>query len=348
MLNYLQREILTRFDPDYNYFKQAIRTGLVCLLSILVYRAFPATYSESYWVVLAAVFLVQTRLGATQWQQMRTLSLCVLSAAILGYLSGFVFNNPIYSALFLAVTTFIAIYLSVFGLHMAIACFFINLYAILSVGLPTASSCLLQRFLMILLGGALALLVCFLWPTRLKPQLRRDEKIYLRTLAEFSHALVENYLHPAYPQQAEKFEYRLHERRDRLLRMLNAVRHSQHLASEKKLLTINEQDSTEEFIVRAEQLFALFISLGNIRHYVRDVTALNFVTEELKLTHQLLAAALYAISEHTQWNSSNLQTTLTTLRTKATEHPELENGLIVFVDTVEKILVVIKCLNPLS
>ncbi len=328
MKNYIQREFIDRYDPDYAYLKQAIRTALAALIAVIIYRLQSQVWLEGYWMVLAAAFLMQTRLGKTQTQQLIFLSMAILGAAVLAYIAQLLYPYTFWLAIFLAITTFIAIYCSKFGLNFAIESFFINLFGIISAGIePTI---IIERPLMILLGGGFALIMCFLWPVNLTKQAGQNRKIYLRCLAELSISLGESYLHPDYHSKKDKFEKHLHERRNRLLRTLNSLRHSEPQAT--------------DFLSKAEHLFELLLALGNIRHYLLPQHSLDSLREELLQVHQYLANNLIDLAKQKKINNAGLNQLLSQLTEKINKTSPLYIQLVAFINNAKTIEEVIACI----
>lgn len=318
MLQFVKTEFIARFDPDHAYLKQGIRTALSTLIALIVYRCEP-NWTEGYWIVLAAVFLMQTRVGNNQWQQTLSLLFSGISAAVLAYVAGFFWHQVILLALYLAITTFITSYVALLSNNIFFIGYYINLFALMSSGLVTDTHGQVERFYMILLGSFITFALGFLWPTRVKQQWRRALKIYFLSLAELCDALSKSYLqHQGHRLKIIKFEHRMHERRNRSLRLLNRVRDSYQ--------RINKTPADAKWLEKAEHLFMVVIALGNIRHY----EAMTTVEREIGVVFEEIALCLKALSTFSPLDLTNLQ--------RASRALQAESGLIPFKHRLEIVI----------
>ena len=167
---------LKQLDPDQEYLKQGIRTFLAGFIAILIYRYQQTTWHQGYWILLASSFLMQTRVGLSQKKQVTILIGSVIVSSIMVFFAGLASGHVIPLAIFLGCTTFLSVYLGSLGHVFAVSCFFVNLFVIISAGLQTDMPGLLQRSAMMLLGGFIAVLLCWLWPTKSK-KIKHDELI---------------------------------------------------------------------------------------------------------------------------------------------------------------------------
>lgn len=328
--------------------KQAIRTGLAGLLAIIIYR-YKTDWTQAYWIILAAAFLMQTRLGLTQQQQVHTLLLSGICAALLAFLASFFWNSTLLLAVYLAVTTFIVVYLSVLGENVAIASFFINLFAIMSAGLIADNTSSVERFWMILIGTFIALLMCLLWPTQPIKNLSTSLNIYFLCLAEFSGKLSEGYLCDDYLINKSNYEKQFHERRNRSLRFLNKTRDVFNLVKNKQLFSLQEQQKYELYLENVEHLYELIISLGNIRHRLTDNLNSSVIKSEVnhvhhEISHQLREVAQQKIPLQLQ----NLSTAIHQLEVKQLDNVDLKTALMVFIHTANNIKKVLGHLSSLD
>lgn len=283
MISLLKTELIDRLDPDFTYLKQAIRTALAALIAIVLYH-YKSHWAQGYWIILAAAFIMQTRLGHTQLQQLKSVAICGICAAILAYFAGFFWHSTLWLALYLAVTTFFTLYIGILGVDIAMGAFFVNLFAIMSAGLVVDSMGQQQRFFMVLLGAGLAFLMCFLWPTKIRNNWNHSLKIYFLCLAEFCRTLGHSY-QTISPAKKVKLETTFHERRSRALRLLNKVRSNYLLLQHKKDEAV--------LLERAEHLFLAIIAVGNLRHRLDTMTDLK---DLIICIHHEIAIALQAIA----------------------------------------------------
>lgn len=332
MLNRVKIELIDRLDPDYYYFKHAIRTTCAVVISLLIYH-YKQNLTQGYWLVLASAFLMQTRLGDTQDEQIFSILLCTIVSGLFAWIAGFFWHDTLTLATFLAITTCITVYLNVFGINIAISALFVNLFAIMSSGLPTDLYGLNERFLMILLGGCIDLFICLLFPPKILKSWHRWVKIYYSALAEFSSLL-----------HGKKDEERLHERRNRLMRFLNVLR-KHYFLIEAKLLDTNLSPYNET-LKHAEQAYAALISLGNIRHRINTSNMDALLFENI---HQVYLKITFLLNNFANTNliSSNdefiARQQINILKKSLDELPSgLKSALTTFVHSAENLLELLK------
>jgi uncharacterized membrane protein YccC len=236
-------------------------------------------------------------------------------------------------ALFLALTTFMTIYLTALGINFAIAGFFINLFVIIASGIQTNPAGQLERSFMILLGVGIAFVLCFLFPTRPLDNWQRALRIYLLCLSEFNETISNSYLDPQYALKKLKFEYRFHERRNRSIRTLNALRHVFNVIKKKPALlspaALKQYGLTVESM---EYLYNSLIALANIRHRLPESTEVASLRWDLSETHHLLAVCLKEIANKKSChNVSTLADNIQHLQEKITTcTEELRESIIAF------------------
>ena len=259
--HHIKTEFIYRLDPDHAYLKQAVRTGLAGMLAVIIYRYQPQ-WTEGYWIILAAAFLLQTRLGHSQLQQMSTVFICGLLAALLAYIAGFFWHHLILLACYLALTTFFTIYIGVLGFHAAVSGFFINLFVIMSAGLMTTPSGQTERFCMIMLGDLLALSMCLLFPTGKLDFWYASLKNYFLSLSEFSEMLA--------TVRNKKFKAQFHERRSRISKFIEQIRSALH---DLELVKPTKITQSSQWVEQLERVNKAMIALTN--RYDRFFEALH-------------------------------------------------------------------------
>lgn len=291
----IKKEWIDRFDPDHAYLKQAVRTAMAVLIALIVFR-WQSNWKEGYWIVLAAAFLLQTRLGKTLTEQVVTVLSCTLFAAILAYIAGFFWHNTFGLALYLSLTVFVATYFNVVSVNIAISTFFINLFVIMSAGIITNLAGQIERPFMIGIGGCIAASLCFLWPTKSIKNWQNYAKIYFFSLSELNNTMVNSYLHHEYHLRKNEFENKLHERRNRVLRHLNFLRHSYQPLEQKFNLNHSLLQNYRVFIKKSEYLYKAIIALGNVRHRITQAHHHYLLELKIDTIHDEISQALQAIA----------------------------------------------------
>ena len=87
-------------------------------------------------MIITGAFILQTRLGKNQWHMTVRIGIAGLSSAILSALVAYCIPSTLAVAIFVAITTLIAVSLSRYGMNMAITAFFVNLLTVISATLP--------------------------------------------------------------------------------------------------------------------------------------------------------------------------------------------------------------------
>jgi uncharacterized membrane protein YccC len=287
LVQHFKTEFIYRLDPDQAYLKQAIRTGLAGMLAVIIFRLHPQ-WTEGYWIILAAAFLMQTRLGHSQLQQMASVLICGFFAALFASLAGFFWHYPLLLASYLAITTFITIYIGVLGLNVAIAGFFVNLFVIMSAGLISSTTGQTERFFMILLGDVLAIGMCLLFPTHTRDHWHHALKAYFVCVSEFSDRLSEIFNQPEV--KVKKFAKRFQERRNRMLRFLNSLRSAFHYLEKKSLLNATEIGRYSQLLQIIERVNKSLLALVNLNYKLLQDPTIPIIADNIIALDQSIAS----------------------------------------------------------
>lgn len=255
MLGAIKRFFVYRFDPCHNFLQQGLRTALAVFLSILLYRSLSA-YPEHYWVVLAATFIMQTRVGKLSFTPHLSVLACGILSALVAWLMITLQPWLFISAPVFALLAMAFVYYSRKGHEATVRAFFILLYAVMSLGLPLLpGGSGLQRVSFMLLGTVCALIASFTFRKNPILYFQRLLNVYRHNIAELIMLELRTM---ATNTSAEK---RLHELRNRLLRQ------------ERELLTLAKPFSDNANYIKGLRAFA--IDIGNLRFFeLDDKTAL--------------------------------------------------------------------------
>ena len=290
---------------------------------------------------------MQTRLGSTQYQQTYTLLISGICSSLVALIASFCWDNTLLLALYLSLTTFIAIYLSVLGENIAIASFFINLFAIMSGGLITTNN--IERSMMIIIGTFIALLTCLLWPTRPKNNFLHALKIYYLSLAEFCEKFTITFSQKDYLINKIKFEKLFHERRNRTLRLLNKTRHNYHLTASIHSLSPSIQNKYDAIIDIAEQLFESIIALGNLRHRLINNIDHNNLRDDINIIYLDIANRIRAVVvQQAPQQTQSLTSSILHLQTAQLSDQDLKAAIMDFTYSASKIVDILNHISTLE
>jgi len=272
MLGAVKRFFVYRFDPCHSFLQQGLRTALAVSLSILLYRSLWA-YPEHYWVVLAATFIMQTRVGKLSFTPHLSVIICGILSALIAWLMITLRPWLLISAPVFALLAMAFVYYSRKGHESTVRAFFVLLYAVISLGLPLLpGGSGLQRFSFMLLGTACALIASFTFRKNPALYFQRLLKVYRHNIAELIMLELRTM---ASKTSAEK---RLHELRNRLLRQ------------ERELLTLAKPFSDSAAYIKGLRAFA--IDIGNLRFFELD--------DKTTLAHGLYTSLKPRLAQFTQ------------------------------------------------
>src|SRR5262245_148235 len=120
----LQRFYTDHIDPDGIQPVHAVRTVVAAILAILLYDSL--SWPQAYWILSSSVLILQTCNAPTPKQKWRSLTLTGLSVVIGTFVASLLGHWTGLLAVFLMLTTFIAVYLNVISSDVGTAAFYVN------------------------------------------------------------------------------------------------------------------------------------------------------------------------------------------------------------------------------
>lgn len=187
-------------------------------------------------------------------------------------------------SLFLAITSFINIYLGIFGLNIIYPASLVNLFYIISAGLKTNFDGGIERLLMIMIGTIIALvLYSLLWPESIKKTLLKSLTSTLLRMKELNELMTTTFFTPHAKDTVEK-EDQLSERRNRVLRALQKAGSLLQVMVEQRLLATTESDQLQHLICQLSRLYEAILALERLRdHLMTSPDTYETLTREISI-----------------------------------------------------------------
>jgi uncharacterized membrane protein YccC len=155
--------------PKWIDMEPALKTGIAALLSMLVYRALHLEHG--YWAVISAIIVMQANLGGSIRAGIDRL-IGTAIGALLGTLAfRYIGINPISVGISIALTIFLCSWI---GLQQAYRLAGVTASIVLLMGETNPWQAGWNRFLDVVLGVVIALIVSALWPSRARNELRKS------------------------------------------------------------------------------------------------------------------------------------------------------------------------------
>jgi hypothetical protein len=244
--------------------------------------------AQGYWLVLATLLGLQVSVSATTTRKIFLLAGSAVAASLFIFFTIFL-HNVWLAAIFLALTTFIAVAAGLWFTDLWCAVLVVNLFAILAVSFPVYLTAGLQRIVCVIAGYSIAALIQFIFLRRSRVlALRSLLASSLRDLLDLNQTFFSFYLHRDYNSQMFVYEKRLHENRRDFL--YNITRAREFLL---------EQPAYTAVLADIEQIYEIILALGLVLYRVHDhstfeVAGKEFSALEIAITTalQLLAANL--------------------------------------------------------
>lgn len=250
LISSFKQYFVYRFDPCHLFLKQAARTAISLILALVLFHYFTEA-PERYWVVLAAAFIIQARVGKSGLASYFSIIVVGTVAAAVGCVMTSLHPSLLAIAVALGLLGVAFSFYSMKGHVKTVRGFFVFLFAIMSSGLPlSVSATLLDRGAFIVLGTLCALLASLLWPKNGGKEFKRLLKIYEHNVSELILLQLRSMLH-----DEKVFLKMIHERRNRLLRQFRML---QDLATTPEL---------ERSLRYADQIRVFAVSIGNLRYF---------------------------------------------------------------------------------
>jgi uncharacterized membrane protein YccC len=189
----------TATDPSTPAWRHAVRLAVLLPMAELVSRQLP--WQRGYWVPLTALVVLKPDYATTVQRGVARLLGTGLGVVVAGVLVAT--THPSGAALILAVAVTAWGSYAVFAASFAVYTFMLTALVVLlvSAGDPKPLSAVADRGLDTLLGGAFALLVFLVWPTREERTLRLTTARLLNALADYAQVVLDGYVEGQYDAQ---------------------------------------------------------------------------------------------------------------------------------------------------
>jgi len=239
---------------------------------------------EKYWIVLAAVLLTQVRIGELFWQRMGWIACFGFLAASVASIAVWLSGNLFDLALFLFGVTAVSLFLGLMMPEMLLGAAIVNLFAMVSAGVPVVPGQNEMRFLDIFLGAIAAMSAYgVLWPQTLKKAIDVSVRMYLRALSHLQETLFSVYLKRDYVKNHYLYEKEIYESHQKIFFAIDHCR---------KLFQRGTGRNTILYYTlskRLEHLHEMIITLGHLRYRVQDEAILEMAQNELRDISQALS-----------------------------------------------------------
>ena len=172
MFNRIKIAYLKFDDPKQDILKHSLRTALAGTAGLICFRYSPQ-WQEGYWIVLAAIILLQIPGGKSLPQRAKRLLSYGVITTFVSAGAALLYPYAWGLALYLASLTLI---LNLYGTRnndTLIAGSLVILFAVMSAGIAPSPHGIEQRSAMIILGMGLALLALCLWPHAMNTSTKR-------------------------------------------------------------------------------------------------------------------------------------------------------------------------------
>jgi hypothetical protein len=250
--------------------RQAIRTLAAGLFAIVMAHYFlsPATY----WMILSACLLAQVRIGDLFYQHIVSQLAVGMLAAIGVFFASWWGKNLLFLSMFLAITSFVSVYVGFRWKNLFFAAYVVNLLAMMGGGMPVDLQAAAVRRQYIICGMLIAMGTTFsCWPNyfrfAVKTTVQNCRNICKKTLATaFSIYLMHDYL-----PQYFVYEKKIYQLSREFFYWIDVL---SRLSERKK----NKKIPVRKLIYT----FQIIMALGLLRYRVKDHTTFEVIDQELK------------------------------------------------------------------
>jgi uncharacterized membrane protein YccC len=283
LIKKIQTFYIDHIDPDGIQPIHALRTTMGTIFAMIVYRAFD--WPQAYWMVFSTIMILQTYNSPTPKLRWRFMLVSGTAITLLTFISSILCQSVYIFALFLTLTTFIAVYIRVLSDDVASAAFYVNLFCLSAGAFPVSLIEIYQRTASVLIGFIIAIGVClFMWPDNLKKSIRKILAENLTRLAEFNQALFERSWHQKV----------ISVRRNRLMRGFELARHT----------IPKEEFQSLQIVMQIEYLYEIILILNELNHLIQKQKILRIVNKELNILFRRLTRVLRGFSKSVRQHRS--------------------------------------------
>ena len=195
-LNNARAILRANLNPHSATFRHAIRLGVALALATALYRLLPFPVGRGYWIPLTVLLVLRTDFASTFTRGLERLSGTILGAVLAVILASFIGGTQGLLVLFVAISAFVAF--SFLFANYAIFSVFITMEIVflLAFLIPQTSMTALDRAVDTTIGGILALIMYFVWPTWEHPQVAGNVADRFEAVRHYFVKVMECYIHP--------------------------------------------------------------------------------------------------------------------------------------------------------
>ena len=253
--------------------KKAIQHALRILISVVIalilYHHFDS--SQNYWIVFSGFLLVQIRLGTTFWRQILWVVLLGCLAGCTAWIAGRIGANVHLLSLYLFSTSLVCVEIGLIYPELFLSTFLINLFGMLSGGLPINLTDSNERLYLVLLGAGIVVLVNVLfWPRNARRNFSAGVARCLNAMSDLQNTFYKIYLKRNYLENHYVYEKQIHEQTSKVLFML------------KQLHRLNLSSEQHQIVENLMRLYEVVIAQGHLRFRVQDFTTFEIIAREVQ------------------------------------------------------------------
>lgn len=240
--------------------QQAVRTLVSGLLAIFVSYYFHS--SQDGWIILAAVLLVQVRIGYLFSLQVLSQLIFGLLATLVVFLANALIGHIFLLAVFLSAISFVSVYLGFRQLNLFLPAYLISLLAMISGGMGVGISDVIMRSEFVLCGMIIAMIATLLlWPDTLHKESKNALATCLQICRKLINTIFSIYLQRDYAEKHLNYEKEIYQLSQRFFYFKN------------KLKGLDD---------KIDMVFEIIMVLGTLRYRVKDYAAFEIVHQELR------------------------------------------------------------------
>jgi uncharacterized membrane protein YccC len=262
---------------------------LMLAAAIALWLSHTLQWSESYWIIIAALLSLQMSSAPLLRQKQLILIVTAVLTAVAASITNYISPHVVLLAIFLFFSTLTTVMI---GLRWPLywsAAFLINFFAAVSSGFPTDMDGINKRFLSILMGFGIAIVLqkCF-FPSRVRDDFRRALTLALQDLIDLNQAVFNCFLAVNYPEKQFEYAKKIHqERRD----FSYAISVARELLEKIK----GNKDKPATILCAIEELYEIIQALGTLLYRVDDHSTFQIAYKELLALSETISKDLRAI-----------------------------------------------------
>ena len=254
----LQSLVIDYYDREVIQPRQAIRTVIAAIISLIIIHF--AHWPRKEWILFTTVFLMQTRLGETLGKCLTFVFLTGLLGVLGISISALISDNIFLLLLLFFVTSFIAVYVGVYGIEYGIVAYYINLYFLMGTNLNLAMGINWMVIPNIIIAWLIDILVIiFFWPPNLEKEIQISMRSSLILLKKLFAQTIKCYT------DFKHYEYESLQCRSRLVRVFIRVSNDLRFLKRKKPEKLPHYEAIRH---AQERIYQLLISFSLYRYRI--------------------------------------------------------------------------------